>query len=113
VGAILTMDSGFGAKLLYGQAYRNGTGQERGSQVPGFNYGNSALKPESIDTVDAQISYGRPIYSVALTYFHSDQNDVISRSFPDEGFQTVVNGSLSPPGVSVTINRGEVHSQGF
>jgi outer membrane receptor for ferrienterochelin and colicins len=99
LGAILSMDSGFGSKLLFGQGYRTATGTENYVDEPGILLGNDALLPETVTTFEVQSSYRRKSYNVALTYFNSQQRNVISRTFP--------------PGVPTTINQGTISSQGL
>ena len=98
LGAVLDLDSGFGSKILYGQAYRSATGAENFTDEPGVLLGNDTLQPETITTFEVQSSYRQKAYNVALTYFNSHQKNVISRTFP--------------PGVSTTINEGKIDSQG-
>jgi outer membrane receptor for ferrienterochelin and colicins len=99
LGALLSLESGFGSKLLFGQAYRNATGAENYIDEPGLLLGNNALKPETITTFEVQTSYQKKSYNVALTYFHSHQDNVISRTFP--------------PPVPKTINEGTITSEGL
>jgi outer membrane receptor for ferrienterochelin and colicins len=99
LGATFCSDGGFGSKFLFGQAYRNATGAENYTDEPGVLLGNNALHPETVTTFEVQSSYQRKSYNVALTYFNSQQKQVISRTFP--------------PPIARTINEGGISSQGL
>ena len=102
LGAVLSLENGFGSKVLYGQGYRTATAVENYFSVPGILSGNNALQPETITTYDVQVSYFQKTYNVALTYFNSHQDDVMTRTFP------------SGPGIAqTTINNGTISSQGL
>ena len=54
------------------------SGTELFINAPAFK-GNPNLKPETIKTVDAQLIYHKPTYSLSTTLYRSKQEDVISR----------------------------------
>jgi outer membrane receptor protein involved in Fe transport len=85
VGMIGNFDSGWGFKLLYGEAFRTSTFVERSIIVPGVITGNPNLLPEEIATTEAQIFRQRNRYRFGLTYYHSKMTDLIERiGFPIE-----------------------------
>ena len=79
LGAILNFKNHWGVKLLYGEAFRSGNGTEKNSSAV-FLFGNSNLKPEKIETIDAQIFYDNNKYSASLTYYQSTIKDTIVRA---------------------------------
>ncbi len=95
-GAILN-SAPWGAKLLYGEAFRSAYAVETDlSDVTIL--GNPSLQPEKIKTVDAQVSYTTKKIQISNTYFWSMQTDRIVRI---------------PAGTRFTfVNRGELTSQG-
>lgn len=102
IGAILSLESGWCSKILYGQGYREATGAENYTNQPGVLFGNPDLQPETISTFEFQASYHQPTYNAALTYFNSSQKNVISRTFPPG------------PGIAEqTVNEGTIASQGI
>jgi outer membrane receptor protein involved in Fe transport len=76
--AIANFDNGWGVKLLYGEAFREGSPNERFVVAPSI-VGSPTLKPETIETYDAQLFYKDKNKSFSLTYFHSEQQDLITR----------------------------------
>ncbi|MBL1142487.1 MAG: TonB-dependent receptor [Proteobacteria bacterium] len=76
--AIANFGKAWGAKLLYGEAFREGSPIERFISAPSV-VGNDTINPETIGTYDAQIFYKDEYKSFSLTYFHSDQKDLITR----------------------------------
>ena len=77
-GAIFTIDKNWGAKLLYGKAFRAAAPSELFVNITGFIIGNTSIKPETIETYDAQIFYRSPQSYYALTAFQSRQEDTIA-----------------------------------
>jgi len=82
--AIVSLTDNWTGKFLYGQAFRSPYQIERSIAVPPILMGNPNLRPETTQTLDAQIAYHTDAFRVAATYFHSDYYDVITRegSFP-------------------------------
>jgi len=78
IGLIFNIKQGLGAKILYGQAFKNPTGVEAFFELPGA-VGNPNLAPEKVTTFDAQLSYQRTYYQASISYFKSRQSDLITR----------------------------------
>ena len=98
IGAITNFRNTWGAKLLYGEAYRAAFGAESFIDIPGLK-GNSKLKPERIATFDAQIFYRTARHFAAFTYYNSKVSDSHARAFRG--------------GVNTYVNAGEVDFQGL
>ncbi|MDE1462968.1 TonB-dependent receptor plug domain-containing protein [Spartinivicinus poritis] len=101
-GLIFNFKNGLHGKLLYGQAYRNGESINRyfdGSLATA----NSSLKPETIETYDAQIAYQAEHYHIALTYYHSRITNIHKPVFLPSlnKFQTINSGSVEFDGVEL------------
>ncbi len=78
--SVLTqLNKNWSAKILYGEAFREPSPVEQFIGIPTLT-GNSALTPESIETIDFQVSYQSNKTSFSATYFHSEQNNLISRT---------------------------------
>lgn len=80
---VSNFSSGFGAKVLYGQAFRSPNASENGLQVAGREgvtiVGQEDLQPEVISTFEPQVFYNFSKGNVALNYFYSKQKDLIQR----------------------------------
>lgn len=94
-GMIIQTARHWGVKLLRGEAFRAPFALETDLYDLPVLVGNSALKPETITTYDAQLFYQNQKTSAALTYFHSSIQDLIIRdtsvsptSFKNGGEQT-------------------------
>ncbi|MDW3191118.1 MAG: TonB-dependent receptor [Cytophagales bacterium] len=77
--------SGFGGKILYGQAFRSPNAAENGLIGPVIVdprpvFGNNRLTPEVISTFEAQIFYHLKKSTLAVNYFLSKQTDLIKRA---------------------------------
>ncbi|WP_163834788.1 TonB-dependent receptor plug domain-containing protein [Spartinivicinus ruber] len=99
-GLIFNFSNGWGGKILYGQAFRNGEAINRyfdGSLATA----NNSLKPEMIDTFDAQVAYNADHYNIALTYYHSRVTDIHKPVFiPNiNKFQTINSGTVEIDGI--------------
>ena len=82
LGAIAHLDDNWGLKLLYGEAFRTGYFTETSLQLPTF-IANPNLKPETVSTLEGQIFYSDKDSSAALTFFHSEADDLVARvGFP-------------------------------
>lgn len=76
VGAIFKMENGVGFKVNYGHAYRSPSLLERNYSTAGF-IGNPDLLSEKIKTVDLQMFYNKKDYQLSMTYFNSQQENLI------------------------------------
>jgi outer membrane receptor protein involved in Fe transport len=95
---IVKLNDEWGIKLLYGEAFRQATIVERFINVPNVLLGDTELKPETIETFDAQIHYRGKRSSFAATYFHSVHKNLITRT------------GAAP---TLMVNSGEVKYDGF
>ena len=77
VGVIYHFNDRWGTKALYSSAFREPSAVERFVSSPVIQ-GDAGLEPESIDTLDLQLFYYHNANSLALTYFHSKQQEVIT-----------------------------------
>ena len=98
--AIFTLTDQWGAKLLYGEAFRSPYSVERTVNAPGQIVGNPNLSPETVSTYEAQLSHTTSQSRIAATYFYSEYNDLITRTptFP-VSFQN--SGTLTFQGVEL------------
>lgn len=78
LSAIYNFNDNWGAKLLYGQAFRAAYPVEQFLFLPGAALGDPTLSPEKITTIDAQIYYNAPKYYAAITAFSSKIDDIIT-----------------------------------
>ncbi len=99
-GIIANFHSGWGAKLLYGEAYRSPFAVETSIRGLTVN-GNPNLKPEKMATSDAQIFYNSVKVQASATYFQSNARDRIVRV------------PTSRAGVFTFDNVGELKSHGL
>lgn len=76
--AIANFTDQWGMKLLYGRAFRQASPVERFIMATSV-VGDPGLLPETIDTYDAQLFYNGGRGSFAVTYYHSIQNDLVTR----------------------------------
>lgn len=76
LGLIYQFSERWGAKLLYGEAFRTAFNEERFVKRP-LLIGNSQLKPELIKAVDLSIFYNSRNYQLAATYFTDHEQDLI------------------------------------
>ena len=84
LASVYDFNQNWGAKLLYGQAFRSPYQIETIINVPNIIQGNYNLKPERVEATELSLFYTDPDTSAALTLFHSDFSDAITRvnSFP-------------------------------
>ena len=93
----------WGGKLLYSQAFRSAVATER--FLDSAVIGDPSLHPEKINTAEAQVFYTSRNYTAAITYFHSEIEDVINRVDIGGGtFQFVNEGTVSSKGVELEGN---------
>ena len=78
LGTIINFTSNFGLKALYSEAFR--------APLPGETIVNTSViisNPnvtfETVGTYDLQVFYFQPTYQLALSYFHSKQDNIIRR----------------------------------
>ncbi len=84
---------GWGAKALYGEAYRAAYANESDINVPNTFRGNPQLNPETIKTFDMQLFYQKHNHYIAATYYHSLEQNLIVRTLPTaSSLATFVNG---------------------
>jgi outer membrane receptor for ferrienterochelin and colicin len=75
--AIWNITSELGVKAFYGQAFRAAVGFENFSINPN-GLGNPRLRPETNESLDAEIFWERENLRVAGVYFHTWQNNLIA-----------------------------------
>ncbi len=78
-GLVYEFNSNWGAKLLYNQAYRSPSAGELGANSA-LVQGNRNIKPELIESADAQIFYHIKDYQISLTAFRSRVSNLIIRT---------------------------------
>ncbi len=81
LAATFQIDENWGAKLLYGEAFRAAIQIERFANIPGTYVGKEDLQPETIKTTDAQLFYYTDCIFTALTLYHSKEQDTIALDF--------------------------------
>lgn len=84
---------GWGFKALYGEAYRAAYVNETNINIPNVFIGNPQLKPETIKTFDMQLFYQKRNYQVAVTYYHSLEQNLIIRTLSNPLEASGVSGS--------------------
>jgi len=97
-----------GLKLLFGQAFRSGFMGENKINVPNVLLGPAArdedrLLPEIVSTLDAQVFWVSPKAQFFVTYFNSQQNNLISRTASPD----------TASNASIYVNQGTLKSQGI
>ena len=78
IAAIARINDQWGLKLLSGKAFKDASVLERFVNVASIQ-GNPNLNSETIITFDAQLFYESNNVSFAATYFHCEQDDMITR----------------------------------
>lgn len=82
-GLVYALNDNWGAKLLYSQAYRSPSAGELGASSA-LVTGNRSVRPELIETVDAQVFYHDRDHEASVTVFRSRVSNLIVRSpIPD------------------------------
>lgn len=83
-GAIMTLSENWGAKLLYGNAFRSPSALERSIVAPPNLIGNPDLTPETVTTYEAQLAHTTENSRQAVTYYFSEFHELIRRvgTFP-------------------------------
>lgn len=90
-GAIIDFTPRIGMKLLYGEAFRSPYGAETSINIPGIIVGNPQMKPEKIQTSEAQLFYQDNGLYLASTYYHSIQTDALGNGKNGNGDETFIN----------------------
>jgi outer membrane receptor protein involved in Fe transport len=115
LGAVANITDELRIKVLYGAAFRSASAFERETfSLPNI-VGNRNLNPERINTLEAQVSYTTPDFDIALTYFNSNQTDIIRRTFPGDRTNPpfVIAPSRDTTFVPTFRNLGRLLTQGF
>ncbi|HZH03366.1 MAG TPA: TonB-dependent receptor, partial [Myxococcaceae bacterium] len=68
----------WGAKLMYGQAFRSAYAFETTVELPRHLSGNPELTPERVGTADVQMFYNTQRFQGAVTYFNTRQRNLIT-----------------------------------
>ncbi|PCH61782.1 MAG: hypothetical protein COC04_05860 [Gammaproteobacteria bacterium] len=76
---IAQLNDNWSSKLLYGKSFREASGVERFLNIPSIIVGDESLSPETIKTFDFQVMRTDENSSFAVTYFHSEHEDIIAR----------------------------------
>ena len=79
LGLVSDFSKQWGAKLLYGEAFRSAVATERFLPPGSAVIGNESLNPEKIATTELQLFFTAKNSFAALTYFQSEITDVIDR----------------------------------
>jgi len=102
LGGIFTLTPEIGAKVLYGEAYKSAAQSEKYTLIANVLYGNPALKPEKVRTLEGQVYFQKPSYEFSAAYFHSRQRNTVQRVPYLEGAARYANlGSLTTQGVEL------------
>jgi len=81
-------------KFLYSQAFRSGSQLEKSFDHPVFR-GSPELRPELVDTYEAQVAFRGETFTAAVTGYHSTMSDIVVRRWVEhdgESFVQNVNG---------------------
>jgi outer membrane receptor for ferrienterochelin and colicins len=99
-GMVINFTPAFGFKYLYGQAFKTPAQSDRYISIPGLNYGNAGLKPETVATTDLQLFYQKSIVQVTAGYFISEQkNSIVRIPYLTNAVTYTNQGSLSLHGI--------------
>lgn len=79
IGLVGTFKEKYGFKLLYGQAFRAAFEAEHNFNDQSVLRGVETVSPEKVATFDAQMSYNTDNLQFIVTYFNTQQRDLISR----------------------------------
>ena len=80
IGLIFKATENLGFKALYSSAFRKGYPWETSFSHPVFK-GNLELKPELIDTAEAQLFYIDENNQASATFYYSNMSDIIIRNY--------------------------------
>ena len=78
IGAVLNFNDNIGMKLLYSTAFRSAYPQET-NVAHSLYVGNADLKPELINTFEAQAFYQNEKIQTSLTFYKSHMTDLINK----------------------------------
>ncbi len=84
LSAVYKINKAWGAKFLYGEAFRSAYEAERFVSLTNL-VGNPNLKPERIATTDLQLNYHSSNAYAALTYYHSKMKDIVAKGLVESG----------------------------
>ena len=98
-GVVKQFGENWWLKLSYGEAFRSPFGSELFVDSAGLK-GNPALKPEHLKTYETQLNYIDETKQFAVSVYHSDQGDSITRA-------VLVIGDIP-----TIVNQGDVEYQG-
>jgi outer membrane cobalamin receptor len=102
LGSIFTLTPQLGAKVLYGEAYKSAAQSEKYTLIADILYGNPALKPEKVRTLEGQVYFQKPSYEFSASYFRSRQRNTVQRVPYLDGAARYDNlGSLTTQGVEL------------
>lgn len=82
IGIIQHFDEAFGAKLMYAEAFRAPYALEQDVAIvtPALSLiGNPALEHETVKTWDFQLFYNLSSFQSAITFYHTEQDNLIVR----------------------------------
>lgn len=100
LGVIHQLSPQLSIKALLSEAYRAASQFERTVRVPLVIIGNPDLKPEIVKTFDLQLLYRTKGYEGSLTYFNSQQQDLVTPFTNQEG-------------IAFLANQSKIHFQGI
>lgn len=80
VGTILNFNENWSGKILFSEAFRSPSGFETGLEIPGAIVRNPDLVPETVKTLDVQLSRHNARGQASLTYYRSKQEDTIRQA---------------------------------
>ncbi len=90
LGATMHLPFGLGAKILYAEAFRTAAHLDIDYQNSEF-INPENLRAENVHTTDLQLFYEKPKIYVALTYYNSNQIDIIKKKIIKDEIYTYVN----------------------
>lgn len=94
-GAVIALNDRWSSKILYGEAFRSPVAVETEINIPGVLVSNDSTKPETIKTLEGQISYHDNNFSGSLTAYRNRIQDIIGRT------------ASGTPGLTLITNTGE------
>ena len=100
------------SKIMYSDAFREGSFFEKGATSLPSVLGNPELLPETISTFEAQLGHQGNDFTWSATYYNSEEKDLISRSVPSDSM-AVVEYQGNMVSVPLYINKGRAKFHGF